>query len=555
MSSKRSTGVPVTDVSEAAELLAQQDAEAIAQAVEKWIAVDVEPATQVTVRLGSHSEPILQIRRRPHGTLEKTSAHISDVRMYLPDPAQMGRRQRRNELGIESRVRNMSGVAAARAVVTASDLKSNYEGMSYIRSAMTAWLRSVDRATADRIRGNALYLMAQDGVRGLMDQQCHDLATDSNGRCRAPQYNRAVLTREAIVPVSASNPAAASWLLHGRRLDSEPMQHPGQIVAKARQEMEQVGVERSAWRTIRQLDPAIIEALQARRTPNYLTALLLNACGRTHARPDVSAVEFAIATSSLIRRRCDDFGPPRRADGPAQVDARRTVSRMVELLFRYADGRHAAEVVSQEDEDEHAAGGARMIEVADYLTDLIGRGEPLRATTWNGLAKAVRRWHGQHQVDLAHRAAQREIDRRDGWVIAWNSLVDESTLETPETRGLIRVVPLTSETELWDEGVHMSHCVGQYSRMCAAGGSRIYSIRRGGETLATAELRRDLGRWSGAQVRSAHNGSPPQEARMATAMMARAHQQEWERRTERADGPVHTAWLVQPATGATKAVV
>jgi len=50
------------------------------------------------------------------------------------------------------------------------------------------------------------------------------------------------------------------------------------------------------------------------------------------------------------------------------------------------------------------------------------------------------------------------------------------------------ILPLEDSAELYREGAAMHHCVGAYADQVKAGYTYIYSIRRNGERLATAEL-------------------------------------------------------------------
>ncbi len=58
----------------------------------------------------------------------------------------------------------------------------------------------------------------------------------------------------------------------------------------------------------------------------------------------------------------------------------------------------------------------------------------------------------------------------------------------------LRIVPLRTPNELREEGDLMRHCVGDYSDQVAMGACLIYSIRRGNDHIATAEIRPDLRR-------------------------------------------------------------
>lgn len=73
------------------------------------------------------------------------------------------------------------------------------------------------------------------------------------------------------------------------------------------------------------------------------------------------------------------------------------------------------------------------------------------------------------------------------------------------------VVPLTSSVDLALEGQKMHHCVGSYAQYCHQGRSRIFSIRKDGVRLATAELVNYGSTWQLNQNRGPCNSTPSPE--------------------------------------------
>lgn len=89
-------------------------------------------------------------------------------------------------------------------------------------------------------------------------------------------------------------------------------------------------------------------------------------------------------------------------------------------------------------------------------------------------------WYMREQA-----AWHEEVTRRKREAVAkeyW-----ESSLPTQEINGY-EVVPLTTSLDLFDEGKDMHHCVGSYANRCKMNESRIFSIRKDGEKVATMEL-------------------------------------------------------------------
>ena len=79
----------------------------------------------------------------------------------------------------------------------------------------------------------------------------------------------------------------------------------------------------------------------------------------------------------------------------------------------------------------------------------------------------------------------------------------------------------------------MDHCVGNYWQDCRRGNSRIFSLRRGGITIATTELTRRSGRWQAIQTRGPHNHPPAQTTIEAARTLADEYQIRWLRKSEK----------------------
>ncbi|MBX2854606.1 MAG: PcfJ domain-containing protein [Rhodobacteraceae bacterium] len=60
-----------------------------------------------------------------------------------------------------------------------------------------------------------------------------------------------------------------------------------------------------------------------------------------------------------------------------------------------------------------------------------------------------------------------------------------------ERSSAFRLVPLRTPDDLFEEGRLMSHCVATYTTLVARGECLIYGVRRGGERVATLEIRGD----------------------------------------------------------------
>lgn len=111
--------------------------------------------------------------------------------------------------------------------------------------------------------------------------------------------------------------------------------------------------------------------------------------------------------------------------------------------------------------------------VHDYVESLE---RPLAPkTSWRTLCERQRRWH---QEQAWKKAEEARANNR-----TWPAL-----LNAPLYEGNLVLVELSQSFDLFEEGTAMGHCVGSYVPRCLEGTSRIFSVRRGENRLATIEL-------------------------------------------------------------------
>lgn len=129
--------------------------------------------------------------------------------------------------------------------------------------------------------------------------------------------------------------------------------------------------------------------------------------------------------------------------------------------------------------------------IFDYLEQV--RTATAKGATWASLMRKQRAWHAE-QVRL-------EVERRkeSGACYGWAPLVQSIVQDDLEA------ISLNDSDELWEEGGVMHHCVGGYDQSCYHNKSRIYSIRRAGERVATLEIRLVGTKWTIGQLYGAGN--------------------------------------------------
>jgi hypothetical protein len=140
----------------------------------------------------------------------------------------------------------------------------------------------------------------------------------------------------------------------------------------------------------------------------------------------------------------------------------------------------------------------------DWLADYMARGgrpdAHQKKAGWQWIRRQSDAWHEEQ--------ARKQVTDNYTWSTALDAYQD----------GGFDVVPLTSSIDLAVEGAEMRHCVGSYAGSCNIGRNRIFSIRKGGKRLATAELVYDnrSHAWSLNQNRGPYN-RPPSPDIMAVA--------------------------------------
>lgn len=127
-----------------------------------------------------------------------------------------------------------------------------------------------------------------------------------------------------------------------------------------------------------------------------------------------------------------------------------------------------------------------------------------KADEANAKAEAARL---RQEAKLGRALTPDEMDKLASKGPGWLSLVSKSVDDD------LSAVSLNTQSLLREEGAAMRHCVSSYASRCREGASRIFSIRRNGDRVATLELARagggsgDSGVWSPVQLRGNCNAA------------------------------------------------
>ena len=158
-------------------------------------------------------------------------------------------------------------------------------------------------------------------------------------------------------------------------------------------------------------------------------------------------------------------------------------------------------------------------EAADYVRSLTQGNLPLRSTTRSGLTRKAQAWHQQIPAAQTQSSWTNHLQRRHNTYLAWDSALNSLTHQD------LTAVALPDEKALFRESMLLNHCVYTYGPECAVNRSRIFSIRRNGESAATTEPKPQGGKWRPVQTRQYRNRQPTQDITDSAERTARAYTQ------------------------------
>ena len=512
---------------------------AIAKAAEEALEVRTTHGSKVAIHQAGNPTPILAIIRHPDGTLEPESSSVQPGRIRLPDPRVPPEQQHDRILFVYHQVRATAHHQAAIAIEKSGYPIRTQRSREWTDELAKEWATK-HRELGPAVHGRTRMREFIARVSELIDPTAWELAKDTKGHVLIAPYNRAVVNRDILSDLRETNPGASAWAI-SRHAGYQPANHPGQIIQSARPFMENIGVERKNWKLVAGLDPNVMSELTRPHVPKYLTAIILNACGDAQLNPNLPTIQNAIHIAIKCRRKTEYMLPRGKNPTTAQTTAAASLRNVIKLLVR--DGLPT-------DAQDYSRKNRHLQEMSDYIGYCINERQPIRSTTYQGLCRASERWHHhRNQTRIAERIqqeieqqAERERlrqernatqpqDRRNPDNPNWESLIQ--SLEIPQgDRTPITAVALTTPQELIQEGKSMDHCVGNYWRDCRRGNSRIFSLRRGGITIATTELTKRSGRWQAIQTRGPHNHPPEQTTIEAARTLADEYQIRWLKQPE-----------------------
>ena len=303
----------------------------------------------------------------------------------------------------------------------------------------------------------------------MVDPEVYDYASVVAINPTVDTYNAiASATLPTVRYLGRTNPGAITWLLNAAN-SNRLSAHPGECIKAAKASMAAAGLENRNWKFATTMDSQTMRAIlencpaeqdgPSQEDANRLRAFTFNTMAIAHrAFPEKHATELTQAVKDNIKA----------ADISDPSTTRAHNLRKTMLLLAKAEATPAK---------------YNVYDIMDYAKDMAHREQEVRATTWNGLQKASDQWHRElRQTPIKARWAL-ILRNQQGAYMQW-----DSAIEKYEQNGYT-IRPLTSQHGLYLESLQMEHCVIGYGQECASGDSRIFSIEKGEQKVATLELK------------------------------------------------------------------
>ena len=319
---------------------------------------------------------------------------------------------------------------------------------------------------------------------------------------------------------------------------AEVIKHPGQIIAAARRSLVDHGMNPRCWK------------LAAKMKQETMNLLLEMARSRTGVAESINLIHDSRgqfncrAVATLQKHLRSSLFQETPADPDPNSLSQHNDRQLLRLFYRahHANQDDIARYQDLQDSEElewQKTADRQLYNVEDYSKAMTQQGRTIRSTTWSGLLQQSQRWHRQTQNAFHDaRSWQQTTEQQGQRYLAWNSLLESYSCQK------LRIMAITSQKDLLEETKTMDNCVFTYAPDCAAGTSRIFSVRRDDRPLATSEIRLEQGQWKEAQTQGRSNS--PVENAVILAMRELA--KEYTRLHKANRRNPHRAWYLDVAT-------
>ena len=510
---------PRTQTRDVLAILQDLPPEVIQDLARNPVTIEETPGARMALKVQGQTAPTLEVARSPEGTITVTSQGYwtSGTILKLGDsPEETARKCRLTTRGL---------VAKTVAERVTAYLKENWQAVAgdtplpkgnRIPAATRKFLRELgpsqrdtDDQETDRRIGQAL--------ETIINQRVVKTLEGLNHQATLSRYNTIAGIIDDVPNLQSTNPGLLQWGL--QYLDpTKPIRHPGQFVTMVKQHLEQAGLQPRYRRFVIRMPNDLLSAITSRAPDPRVAAGMCNALARAQAMPGIKALEDML----------DHLIAPWNT-APEDNLRNQNLQQTTFILAR--------DTIDQEGA-MHKQVKRSLSSIMDYVLNTTLDQQKVNSTTWNGLQQASEAWHREQQHHSTERRWRDLLIRQGNKYRAWNSLLPQTELQG------LTCIPLTSEEQLYLETDLMKHCVYSYGPDCAEAKSRIFSIRKDDQHIATTELRPSGAQWKVAQTRAKHNHDAPEEAHQVANLLALNYTQ-----AQRNQQQPHREWWVNTNTG------
>ena len=466
------------------------------------------------------SPPLLQITRLPSGEIDIRSYEYWTQDIVLPTPTDRpepsGHKSQYHSPkinqcwtthGLVTKITRHKAMRAIKATWTETTPQSpKPPSEARITAALNRFWASQSKELRPWTTDQKLSKSLHEAIATLVDPDTWDFINQRGMDVTRERYNMARTDPNIIQSLQKTNPGVLEWAYtHGS--PTQEIRHPGQIINAARESMTEHGVDMRHWRTISQIPTETMRDIVNAHYPGQ-GVLFMNISARAGIEPDPKML-------SDSRNYYLTFIHP--LDRTSAL-ARQNHDTVLEIMYR----EHAKHSPAHQ---QWLALAAQ--DILDYSRAMTSMGKTINSRSHQGLMKKARIWHRQISRRRTINDWLQILDNGNNHYRAWKSAISQ-----PIKQGEYTVTPLTSEMDLYHESLRMNHCVIGYGNPCTSNASRIFSVSKNGETVATSEIRFSDDGWKPVQTRGPHNHPVEQEIIDLMKQVAQGYTQEYQQDPE-----------------------
>ena len=297
-------------------------------------------------------------------------------------------------------------------------------------------------------------------------------------------YNKATLLFACSPGALEANRGAIPWML-AQPISQETYVHEGQFIGAERRTAMEYGISPKGWTRMTRMDQQTTQdILHYSRSP-WDASGTINWLATLNQKIDrQQLIEILLGIGSAIKLT------------PETGNLRKENLKKVALL---AVGHERSK---QESYTETRQARENISDAITYAHQAATEGSPVTAKTWNGLMKAIHRWHERMNEKKTRAEWERIVSANQGKIRSWEPLLELWKDEE------ITATELTDEHMLLEEALEMKHCVHIYGQAAEKGQVRIFALRSKESNRATTSVVQRDGSWIEQQTRGYRNHPP-----------------------------------------------